>query len=421
MAKILIITVGGSAEPILEFLEAYRQEAVLIYFICTGGPGKVSTSNLVDGDGDVFPAPEKSNSCGIQIGKISNSRKNIIQRSGYKGDYTKVILDNPDDFEEVHLKISSTIREAKESGYKIISDFTGGTKTMSAVLAMLSVLDFDINLSLTTGQRKDTEKVKGFSFSRIINLDSARVNQVFQQADILTQKYLYYSAEELFSRLLRFGLQQNILTQVEEKYNKCIALSLWDRFDYTGAFKILSDNPDLFPEGFKYLLKIFDKSNCSSYEKVFDLFCNAERQAYNGYYDNAVARVYRALELFAQIRLEKKYSIKTSCLEKSIDKVIDKEKWESKRREDGKIQIGLIDSYELLLELLDPVGNAYKDYKGELFNILNLRNNSKLAHGDNPVNSEQWDEFSDFFRSFIGECCKNIGVTPEYFQLPKTI
>ena len=54
------------------------------------------------------------------------------------------------------------------------------------------------------------------------------------------------------------------------------------------------------------LERILGRSKKSSgYEKVGDLLRNAERRAAQSRFDDAVARLYRALELFAQLRLRK--------------------------------------------------------------------------------------------------------------------
>ncbi len=369
--KALIITVGGTVTPIVEAVRTYKCEIKHIYFVCSGGEKAVSTSQLVDGQGDVVPVPI-CKKCGCIL-QDEPSRKNIILQSGYTGSYEKVILDNPDDFEETYNKLSDTIKKAKKKRYAIISDFTGGTKTMSSVLAMLSVLDFDINLSLTTGRRRNTEKVQDLSIARIIPLNLPRVRHIFKIVDTLVARYFYNSAKEILAKVLQIGLETDIMHEVENRYYLCEAFTLWDRFDYNGAYRILRNFNKTYPELFNFLLQLLGKNKCSEYEKVFDLFYNAERQAFNGYYDNAVARLYRALELFAQIRLKKEYSIDTSHLENSIEKVPDIEKWEKKKDVEGRIYVGLKDSYQLLLSLSDPIGFTYEKFQKELHFIFALR------------------------------------------------
>lgn len=398
--KILIITVGGSLDPIISFIKTHKEETDYIYFICSGGSPKVSSSNLVDGNGE-----------------------NIINMSSYEGNYEKVEIENPDSFEEVYQKTKETINKAKNQNKEIIADFTGGTKMMSSVLCMLATLDFDIKLSLTTGKREDVEKIKGVSYPSLISLELPRIENILKISDLFIEKYLYNSAVLLLEKTLSsIELKDETRKKVMDKCYLCTAFNYWDRFEYEKAYEILKKYCSLFKEHWQMILKLTDRNENTGYEKVFDLYCNAERQAYNGYYDNAVARIYRAIEMFAQIRLKKEYGIDTSHLEKTLEKLPERDKWEQKKKESGEISIGLTDAYELLLELKDPVGKVYENSKKELLNMLSIRNLSKLAHGDNPIKKSDWDKIRKFFDKFIVQnACKAIKINPAFIQLPTSI
>ncbi|MCX7706129.1 MAG: TIGR02710 family CRISPR-associated CARF protein, partial [bacterium] len=418
MGKALIITVGGSDKPLVEAIKQYNPD--FIYFICTAGKGPEASSPMVDGDGKVCIEKKEIKCSGCsRIVQEQIARENIIKQAGYEGEYRKIEIDGPDDYEEIYQKTKEAIKEAKQKNYEIIADFTGGTKTMTAVLAMLSVLDVDTKPSLTRGKRTDTSGVTGESLSTLIDVSSVRIENMFTLVDILISHYLYNSAYLLLtqsaSKIQVSGKMGNILI---DKSSLLLAFSYWDNFEYQKAYENLKDYAPKFKNDFDYLLKILGKEKNSGYEMVFDLIMNAERQAHNGYYDNAVARLYRSLELFAQIRLRNKHNIETSELEKSLQKLKNPEKWEKKKNEKGEIKIGLQDSYEVLLELGDAFGNVYSQQKKELLNILQIRNNSKLAHGDKPVNEEDWKKMLEFAKNFINECCRKSGITVDYHQLP---
>ena len=70
--------------------------------------------------------------------------------------------------------------------------------------------------------------------------------------------------------------------------------------------------------------------------------------------------------------------------------------WE--KDEKGEIKIGLKEAYELHEELEDPIGRTYKEEKSKFINILNLRNFSKLAHGNILFNEDEWNEFFVFVK-----------------------
>ncbi len=417
--KVLIITVGGSDEPIVNAIKDLKDEIEFIYFICSGGTSKTASSPTVDGEGKVIEVKKeiKCPRCN-EIIQHQELRENIIKQSGYKGEYKKIEIENPDDFREVYEKTLLAINEAKKQGKEIICDFTGGTKTMSSVLAILSVLDFDTKPFLTIGARRDIIKTTGISHTTALDVDSARIDFVLKIVNELISKYLYFPASLILKKLLQFGLKHEIIEDIRKKLALCEIFYMWDSFNYEEAFANLRNYAQDYQKYIDYLLKLLDKTKNSGYEKVFDLISNAERQALNGFYDNAVARIYRALELFAQTRLKKEYNIDTSSLQNSLDKTKNKEKWLEKKDEKGEIKIGLKEAYELLEELEDPIGRTYKEEKSKFINILNLRNYSKLAHGDIPINEKNWNEFFDFCKGFIDRCCQEINIPLDYISLP---
>lgn len=416
--KVLIITVGSSDEPVVQAIKFYKPD--FIYFICSGGKPETASERTVDGEGKVCirKREKKCPKCKEVIEK-EEAYPNILNQSEYQGEYKKVILDDPDNFEEVYAKTKGVLEEAKKEDAEIICDFTGGTKTMSAVLTILSAFNFETKPSLSKGERVNITKIEGDSVPVIENINISRIDFMMRIVDSLIEKYLYFPACHILSQLLTCGFEGEFQKKILKKYNLCNAFYLWDNFEYEKAFKILKNYAEEYKQQFEYLLCLTGKKKSSGYEPVFDLIENANRQAINGFYDNAVARIYRCIELFAQIRLKTKYDINTSNLE--LNKVKNKEKWEKKKNEKGEIKIGLIEDYELLLELEDEVGKVYKDKKGKLMEKLEVRNFSKLAHGDKPVTEDKWKEFYGFVTEFIENCCEKLKIKISYPKLPSRI
>jgi CRISPR-associated protein (TIGR02710 family) len=424
MAKILIITVGGSDEPIVAAIKSYKPD--FIYFVCSAGNSRSASTQMVDGKGDVCIRQKeiRCKKCHEVIVK-GEYYPSIISQSQYPTDrYQKIEILNPDNFQDVYVKVSNIVEDAKKKGHEIIADFTGGTKTMSSVLAMISALNFEIKPSLTIGQRNDLIKTKIGSTPSIINFDVARSETIFTTVNILISKYLYFPAKSILETLLRFGFEEHIAQKIRNKCIFCDAFGKWDIFEYEKAYEILKNSAKQYKEEFSYLLKLLGKEKCTGYEPVFDLISNAERQSQNGFYDNAVARIYRALELFAQIRLKKEYSIDPSKLQESLEKTKDPDKWKSKKNEKGEIKIGLKDAYELLGNLRDTkdiFGLVYIQHKNKFENMLQIRNNSKLAHGNQPISEKECTEMMEFNKNFIQQCCKKARIKIEYLQLPNKI
>ena len=147
-------------------------------------------------------------------------------------------------------------------------------------------------------------------------------------------------------------------------------------------------------------LEFLDKIEKESDQKGFLLFCdllaNAQRRAYlENKYDDAIARLYRAMEAFAQYRLSSFYGIKTSNVKK--DQIPESIREEFLKKyldyEDGKekIKLPLYASYLLLKEMGDSIGKKFfEKYETRIKKLLDLRNNSLLAHGFEPVKEKTY-------------------------------
>ncbi len=211
----------------------------------------------------------------------------------------------------------------------------------------------------------------------------------------------------------------------------------WDRFDHAKAWQLLSlhmNIPQIQPLGL-FLKRVmhsraaiddnFDAPNGIAghgYEIVEDLLFNAERRASQERHDDAVGRLYRALELLAQIRWWLAYGIKTGN--------VDRERLPEALRDrvpqqDGKIQLALQKSYQLLSCLSeDPLGALYLQHANALTDVLQIRNYSLLAHGFRPVTKSDYctvnSTIGDFIRTGI-EAVIGKKLLPPADQFPKNL
>lgn len=122
---------------------------------------------------------------------------------------------------------------------------------------------------------------------------------------------------------------------------------------------------------------------------------NARRREDENKFDDAVARLYRSLELIAQIRLSKEYGIDSSNIDIDVlrQNNVD-EYYLSEINISEEIKFGLTADYELLAKLNDELGDFYLENKNQIRNILKFRNNSILAHGFDSCSKKEYDEFS---------------------------
>ena len=99
------------------------------------------------------------------------------------------------------------------------------------------------------------------------------------------------------------------------------------------------------------LKRILKKTKANGYELVGDLLNNAERRASQQRYDDAIARLYRATELFAQIRIEKTKGYKLVKLTlKELDEELRPE-YRKYMKENDRLLLGLREDYELLYKM----------------------------------------------------------------------
>jgi CRISPR-associated protein (TIGR02710 family) len=138
------------------------------------------------------------------------------------------------------------------------------------------------------------------------------------------------------------------------------------------------------------------------YEEIEDILLNAERREVQNRFDDAVARLYRAVELLAQVRLKKQYKLDTSNLDMS--KVPESVRKKIIPDDDGKVRIGQRWAYEILASMEnEPVGTVYRNWERKLSDALTKRNSSILAHGNIPIDKTTYDEVSNTVNSFINE------------------
>ena len=118
---------------------------------------------------------------------------------------------------------------------------------------------------------------------------------------------------------------------------------------------------------------------------MLDLLCNARRRKAEGRYDDAVARLYRAVEALAQDQLRREHGIADT------GKVpLDRVPLSLRARypaDAAELKLGLQEAYLLLSELGDPLGQRFAGlgWHEPKHSPLTARNQSILAHGFAPV------------------------------------
>lgn len=151
--------------------------------------------------------------------------------------------------------------------------------------------------------------------------------------------------------------------------------------------------------------------NGVSNDLVLDLLANAQRRATEGKYDDAVARLYRALEMQAQVAFVEKFGCSTSRFPISRLPDCTREVRFNRRHPDDVCDIGARKAYQILADIDHPVGAGYFRFENEFKDLLNRRNESILAHGTVPVEQSDFERLYDYI-------CRAFDFRPE-LALPR--
>ncbi|MEO0087320.1 MAG: TIGR02710 family CRISPR-associated CARF protein [candidate division WOR-3 bacterium] len=386
MAKAVLISVGGSQNPIIYSLKQQKPEYI-IFFASVESEKQIP--QILQMLKEENYSPKKSDQ--------------IITSFAEKFDEC---------YEIIKKELDSIIKRWGLQPQDIIVDFTGGTKAMSVAL-VLATIDLGCKYSYVGGTERDKEGLgvvidgKEKILYSVNPWDELAVEER-KKISILFNKARYASAIELLEVVCKKVSQPNfyeIMIDIAKAYDN------WDRFKHSKAkdflFKGIKRFKDFLAgsqdkkleelykkleENKEFLLRIVDEKDKKAL--VCDLIANAERRAkLENKYDDALARLYRAVEMIAQNRLLEKYSIKTNDVD--LSKVPENLKQKFKERyldpRDNKIKIGLKASYELLKEKKDNLGEKFWNDK-RLVELLDIRNNTILAHGTNSVEKETYEE-----------------------------
>jgi hypothetical protein len=412
--KILILSVGGSCEPVVNAIREYNPEQV--YFLCSKESARVA-----DGPGEpCIDARKPDSATGTQ------KAKSIVTQAGLKPDqYQKIVLEGDtgqDDLKECYLKVSALAKEIESNHPQadVIANYTGGTKTMSVALAMAATMNERWDLSLNVGSRVNLIKVSSGTDVPVV-LDKWSVYSHMQMESVakVLARFDYAGADAVLSHLSSKPMDTSLQAQVVRARQLARAFDLWDRFDHQGALAIFEPLAGTFPEQIVPLKQLSGRiENASGYERVGDLLRNAERRAVQHRYDDAIARLYRAVELFAQVRLKSAHGIDTGNVEVNGLPAEHREAWRSRARNDGKLVLGLREDYQLLEQLGDAVGRVWKSQEARVLDSLKRRNESIGAHGLRPMGEADYIKVYQALTQFLAAGAESISVKLDAPQLP---
>ena len=385
---LLICTVGGTPEPVVAAVRHWKPARVLLVHSIDTKPSAESVSK----------------------------EPGLLQ----PGAWDTVELHDAQDFGDcvrmmrgLDQQIGAWRRKGPE--YDVIVDFTGGTKCMSAALSLVS-RRWPCAFSYVGG----TERTKGGTGIVVSGKEQTLVTQnpwnalgyqAIEDACLLFDQHAFLPAAKLLDETRKAADDDAVKRRLSTFHQLCEGYGLWDRFQHKDAVQrianVLKNATDLQAvlgsSRSEPVVRIIKQHHQAlqtlvaqprSRAMIADLMSNARRRKHEGRYDDGVARLYRAIESFAQLALAERYEIPSTddvALERFPESL--RARWES-RAENGKLLLGLRDAYVLLDELGDSAGKSFKDLglHDPQRSPLTARNQSILAHGFQPVGHNVFDQ-----------------------------
>jgi CRISPR-associated protein (TIGR02710 family) len=308
------------------------------------------------------------------------------------------------------------VKRSNISSKDILVDYTGGTKVMTAAL-ILATAGQKYRFNYVGGGRRNKEGVgtvisgheKMFAemspwaiFAEeerrqvIILFNSRRFSAVMEIIDSAGQRELPVQIRNYF-RFIR---------PLAEGFLK------WDQFEHKPALRFLDKGCSLLSDYLGTYLDtslqefLEDAQKCKEFlEKVYtqteglkifqpvlvvDILNNARRKIADKRYDDAAARIYRALELHGQIVFHKVAGCSNDKVKPEILPENIKEEFLRKYRDPHKqlLKLPLTATFEFLKVKGNKSGIRFFDRQMDIKKILNNRNTSILAHGIRPVSEK---------------------------------
>jgi len=414
MPSTLFITVGGSPQPIITCVEALQPDRVV--FVCSGGK-----------KGSCLQVTQKGKPCKIyRGGEVVEEFPNLPTYLGlvnFVASNDLILLENLDDLGHCYAQITESIEAALQAGEEPVVEYSGGTKSMAAALALVAV-DQDLDIYLTTGPRDNTRKIEFGEFTERVSTARVFLRRLFdKEFPELFQRGDYPAAIALLqSALKRSGINAGDKQEIRSRLDLCSALDAWDRFDHQTGLQFLQPHFRDYSELGQYLKRVIQShqaltadlplvpdKKCHGYEIVEDLLLNAERRASQIRFDDAVGRLYRAVELLCQIWLRRKYGFDTGQADWSRipEQALLTLRSALEAKTELPNEISLRQSYNVVAAIPDdPLGCLFRDHENQIIDTLKIRNGSLFAHGFTPVDKDGDQRAHQVWASFVEEGIK---------------
>jgi len=396
----LIISVGGSKEPLVCSIQRRSPDCVCF----------LASQESVDLIGEI----KQEASCAVP-------------------DH-KVLVDDAEDLSHCYEKALECFDWVEQNlpGCAKMADVTGGTKAMTAALA-IAVVARGGSFSYVGGERRDRRGLGTVETGTERLRESVNPWELFaveEQRKIARSfnSFQYAAAQQAVEAILP-RMRDPDRALLEPVGDAAKGYLEWDRFNHSAAVKHLKDADRklterlrtapgrahqqfaAFHQQLSRTLANLDalRGATRDFKKMdpliaADLLANAQRRMEEARYDDATARLYRALELLGQCAFEKRFGASTgdAPLERLPERL--RPEYERKyRSEEGKLELPLYATFGALKEAGVEIGRRFSEDLEAVKKVLSGRNNSILAHGFQPISQHAADSFMQILKRYLPE------------------
>lgn len=377
---VLILTVGQSLEPLMTSVETHSPNAVILL---TSQGSKGTAAELTSMFSD------------LHIEQIS--------------------LENPESLSESYEKALSALGMALDMDARsIVVDFTGGTKPMAAG-CVLALSGRAVVFSYVGGGIRDAQGKVQPSTSKVVEVEDPTTRFGLREWEAFTRAWNLNHFPDALDSLERILQRQH--SKFDRRFYTHLksvvkALDAWDRFRHQEAVELLNTSLEMAlgiaearHEGarVRVLTELSERvdslhklaSGKPTFALLADLLANAERRAEAGRFDDALARLYRAIELAVEAELFDSHQIDMN----------DRSTWPGSLHDLAADTRGLKERLDLASTIYQRFGEKnrlsqrlYGDYHSILKPLLEHRHQSILAHGTQPVSEETYYKLRDYLK-----------------------
>jgi CRISPR-associated protein (TIGR02710 family) len=330
----------------------------------------------------------------------------ILQKTNLQN-YETIVIKNIDDIQQIYETLRPKFQRIRKQYTHVTVDYTSGTKAMSAALAILGTVYEANTLSYIGGKRKGgivpdkTEKIL------TIQPYFAIAEQKIKTAIQFFNHNQFNATITILNQIEKTTTDIQIKNRITPLKELAKAYELCDKFQHEKAFQTLRKiKMEELKLNKRFLGQLLNAKEPELYS-IADLINNAKRRGTEEKkYDDAVARLYRTIELIAQYTLKKEYNIDSSAAKPTdIPEELSK-KWNIIQAP-PKIKIGLEKAYELLNAKNHPLGKKFAQDK-KLKDLLSKRNTSILAHNLKPVTQQTYTQLHQKTIEYATMAIKNL-------------